>query len=210
MELQFSLIRNDLIFKDTFDELDEENGEIVFKHQNNGKGGIAVIYAPNGVGKSSFAKVLESNEASESIDFRAIDEKGKEYTPESSAFHVIEDQIQRNIIKSDESQYLVGKDIKREYELKKRVGEGFANTFKGSLPDTFKKKYKVTKIKDELLKRLQIVGGQSYRYILSIVNKSQRGSNIDRTEFVSFIENPSNRSSIDTLDEELHRVCATG
>lgn len=71
-----------------------------------------------------------------------------------------------------------------------------------SLPDTFKKKYKVTKIKDELLKRLQIVDGESYRYILSIVNKSQRGSNIDRTEFVSFIEDPSNRPFINALDEE--------
>lgn len=48
--IKFTLIRNDLIFKDAFDELDEDNGKIVFKRQNNGKGGIAVIYAPNGVG----------------------------------------------------------------------------------------------------------------------------------------------------------------
>lgn len=145
MKIIFSRIHNGDIFDPSFDTLCEDNGTIEFKSQSHANGGIAVVYAPNGTGKLSLAKVLGIQSSSDDCGFIAKDTIGNEILPESSVFHIVADQIQRHIIQGDESQYLVGKEIRREYELKKRIGDGFNAVFRDGLPASYKKKYSITK-----------------------------------------------------------------
>ena len=87
-------------------------------------GGVAVVYAPNGTGKSSLANLLNTEESSDILTFSAVDENGNNITPETRAFHVIPDQINRNVIRGKTTDYLIGAQIRREYELKDRIQEG--------------------------------------------------------------------------------------
>ena len=72
MKINFSAIKNSDIFEDDFMHLPEERGTIEFKRMQN-TGGIAVIYAPNGTGKTSFANLLSTKVSSENIFFDAVD-----------------------------------------------------------------------------------------------------------------------------------------
>ncbi len=126
MKLAFRKIHRESIFDVDFDSLAEDNGTIEFKG-NNMSGGIAVIYAPNGTGKTSFAEVLKSPESTDSIDFQAIDDFGTVISPSSKAFHVVADQVSSHIILGDESQYLVGADIRSL----------FVNIGQGAIPWTY-------------------------------------------------------------------------
>lgn len=58
MKIIFSSIKNNNIFETDFEHLSSQNGTIEFKHMQ-GSGGIAVIYAPNGTGKTSLANLLD-------------------------------------------------------------------------------------------------------------------------------------------------------
>lgn len=92
MKVIFSSIKNSNIFENDFEHLSEDNGVIEFKHMR-GAGGIAVVYAPNGTGKTSFAKLLEMEASEESRTFMAVNECGTVINPESESFHVIEEQM---------------------------------------------------------------------------------------------------------------------
>ena len=201
MKLTFSKIHRESIFNVDFDNLTEDSGTIEFKSKNT-LGGIAVIYAPNGTGKSSFTEVLKSEESTTAVDFWATDDCGAVIEPSSKVFHIIADQISRHIILGDESQYLVGTDIRREYELKKKISNGFDSTFKVSLPGVYKSKYSVTKIADYLLAGVQLINETGYSFIKSIVNTRSRGKDINHKDFISYIKNPANREEPFELDEE--------
>lgn len=107
MRLVFSSIINGAIFEPEFQALTPANGTIEFKHLNT-PGGIAVVYAPNGTGKSSIAKVLDAETTTTSMSFSATDDAGITLGPESHKFHIILDQINRNIIPGKETDYLIG------------------------------------------------------------------------------------------------------
>lgn len=199
MKLVFDKIHRDTIFDKDFDNLDANNGTIEFK-RNGFSGGIAVVYAPNGSGKSSFAEVLKNNSASDSIDFNAKDENGNDINPGSDSFHVISDQISRHIIKGDESEYLVGNDIRREYELDKLVAEEFDDCFKNVLYSLFKNKYSITKVSDELLRLVEQKDNQAYLYIKDIVNSKSKGNNINRADFLSYIQQNKSLAKPTQLD----------
>ena len=91
MKIIFSAIKNAGIFEDDFMHLPEGKGTIEFKRMQTA-GGIAVIYAPNGTGKTSFANLLSTEVSNENIFFDAVDERGNRIAPESGVFHVIQDQ----------------------------------------------------------------------------------------------------------------------
>ena len=102
----FSKIESGSIFVNDYISF-EKNNNISFS-----KEGIAVLYGPNGTGKSSLAKVL-SGESGTSMKYEY---KGVEYS-DNSQFHVINDQNNRNIIRGTAKDFLLGDNIKREFEL---------------------------------------------------------------------------------------------
>ena len=83
MKIIFSSLKNSCIFEDDFTHLSEQNGTIEFKRMQT-SGGIAVVYAPNGTGKTSFANLLSMEVSEENSSFSATDEHGNVITPGAS------------------------------------------------------------------------------------------------------------------------------
>lgn len=202
MKLEFSSIKNGTIFPDSFQHLNEENGTIEFKHMQ-GAGGLAVVYAPNGTGKSSFANVLRTTTASDYISFSATDENGSPITPESGLFHVVQDQLNRNIIQGKETDYLVGEQIRREYDLKDQINSLY-NTALANLNLKYKNDYKVTKVGDFLLTRIGTVDEyvRPRLYIRDLVKTQSKGKGINQEEFIAYIRDDENKPSLVDLDNE--------
>ena len=121
-----------------------QNGAIEFKHMQ-GSGGIAVVYAPNGTGKTSLANLLDMEASAENISFVATDEQGNTIAPETKAFHVIQDQLNKNVIRGKTTDYLIGVQIRREYELRDRINSSFLNAY-----DQLASKYKADLCKRNL------------------------------------------------------------
>lgn len=200
--LTFSKIKNEDIFEVEFDDLVATgNASIEFKMQSQSSGGIAVLYAPNGAGKTSLSDVLACENYCEEKNFVG-DYNGTPIQGTDNKFHVIKDQINRNVIPGNTSDYLIGADIRREYALKKKIAEGFTKAF-GDLPKTFKTEYKVTKIGDYLLSKL--TNNDAARYIKDIIPTRTRGRNIDQNEFIQFISNTIQIVIPETIDEEKTR-----
>lgn len=89
MSLIFKRIENKDIFSHNFSPL-VSNNEIAFPKSE----GIAVIYGPNGTGKTSLIKVLADAKDTK-VEF-SLD--GTVYHKGADVFHVINDQNNRNII----------------------------------------------------------------------------------------------------------------
>lgn len=105
-EVIFSKIENGTIFLDDYVHF-SKNNTVSFSNQ-----GLAVLYGPNGTGKTSLVKVF-AGEKGTSINYEY---NGVQYNG-GSMFHVINDQNNRNIIVGTAKDFLLGDDIKREFEL---------------------------------------------------------------------------------------------
>ena len=204
MKIVFSSIVNNSIFDDDFTHLTDSNGTIEFKHLQ-GSGGIAVVYAPNGTGKTSLANLLERVQSDDCYSFTAADENGNQIIPESAFFHIIKDQLNRNIIRGKTTDYLIGQQIRREYELNDRINTLFTDAIE-RLSLKYKTEYKVTKVGDYFLRRTQSqcdrIHKAAYAMIRSIVNAKQRGRDIDLNKFVAFLRNGTNIHVMTDYEEE--------
>ena len=106
----FEKIENEETFVSDYKNL-IKNNEIDFSRE-----GISVIYGPNGTGKTSLVKALSSEKGTK-VKYTY---GGNEYT-DGSQFFVINDQNNRNIIKGETKDFLLGDDIKKEFELQKYI-----------------------------------------------------------------------------------------
>lgn len=113
-ELLFSKIVNQNIFVDEYATF-IKNNVIGFS-----KEGIAVLYGPNGTGKTSLVKVF-SGEKNTSLKYSY---NGIEYNDESQ-FYIINDQNNRNIINGTAKDFLLGDNIKKEFELQEYLAEEY-------------------------------------------------------------------------------------
>jgi len=166
--LRFEKIINGNIFQNDFSDMSSNaNASIEFRENKNYSGGIAVIYGPNGTGKTSLAKVLESKESENEKMFTAS-YNDESFGIEEQKFYVINDQLSRNVIKGDTSDYLIGANIRREYELKKKIADEFGRIFNDYLSKKLKNDFKISKIGDYLIGILDDIQAQDY--IKSIVN----------------------------------------
>lgn len=201
MELKFNKIKNQNIFEPEFQNLSTTNSATIeFKQQSQSSGGIAVIYAPNGTGKSSLARVLEMDEATEEVFFEATTDEHIMLNPSQRAFKIISDQLNRNVIPGETSDYLIGQNIQREYQLRKKVNQEFERVFTQDIPKVLKSDYKVSKVKDYLLTVLQERNKEAYKYLRDIVNQQSKGKGINRLEFMEFIRNSSNQPMCQEAD----------
>jgi ABC-type arginine transport system ATPase subunit len=197
--LTFNRIKNGEIFEQEFNNLVAYgNSSIEFKMQNQTRGGIAVIYAPNGTGKTSFSRVLACESSDNKLNFVA-DYNGCQISAEDKKFHVIKDQLNRNVIPGDTSDYLIGADIRHEYELKMKIAEGFSTVF-SRIPKVLKDEFLISKIGDYLLSKLE--NQTAIQYFRDIIPSRSRGRNINKDEFIRFISNTPQPDIPDDADED--------
>lgn len=114
-EIVFTKIENKEIFVNDYKDF-MKNNSISFS-----KEGIAVVYGPNGTGKTSLVKVL-SGEKGTTINYSF---NGQNYSDES-LFYIINDQNNRNIIGGSAKDFLLGDDIRREFELQEYIANEYS------------------------------------------------------------------------------------
>lgn len=176
--LEFSKIKKENIFGNEFENFSKNN---VIKFSNNG---IAVLYAPNGVGKTSFSKILNSeNNCSFTVKY-----SGSEINEQNnSLFYVISDQNSRHIIKGKTKEFLLGDNIREEFELKEEIDKNITEILENKLNKSLKDNFNISKVKSSLID--SITDGELKGYIRDIVNKNSRGKNIKVDEFAKKIKN---------------------
>mgnify|MGYP000230342586 FL=1 len=202
MKLEFNSIKNQSIFQPEFQSFSVNGYNVIeFKKQPQAAGGIAVVYAPNGTGKSSLTAVLGNEKTREDLSFEAIYNGNQVIQPETKAFHTIGDQISRNVIEGETSDYLIGQDIKREYVLKKKIADGFETAF-NELNSEYKNAYKTTKVSDYLLSVMHDRNPEAYTFVRDIVNKQSKGKNIDRSLFLTYVRDVQKQPRLVDINRE--------
>jgi len=176
MTIHIKKIIRENIFTDDFKDL-LRNNEILFDSRKK----FVVIYGPNGTGKTSLALVLNKEKQAQ----YTIEINGNTHTErDPKVFHVVNDQNGRNIIQGNTEDFILGDNIKREYELKRQIEEGFKNLF-DSLVMELKSRYQImTKNHDfeELIRDDRLKS-----YISDIANSKSKGKSILRDGFLSHI-----------------------
>lgn len=112
MSLVFKKIESGDIFTRDFSPL-VRNNEIIFPTSEE----IAVVYGPNGTGKTSLIKVL-GDAPNTKVEF-SLD--GTDYQAGADVFHIINDQNNRNIISGETRDFFLGDNIRHEFELQDQV-----------------------------------------------------------------------------------------
>lgn len=170
--LQFYRIKKEKIFSSDFESF-TKNNKIEFSND-----GISVIYAPNGVGKTTLSKILncESGSSFEArFDTIVANEKQNEL------FHVISDQNSRHIIQGETEEFLLGDDIRKEFELKKEIDNSIAEIFENKLSKILKDTFNISKTKSALLNLIEDV--EINNYISDLANNKSKGKGINIEEF---------------------------
>lgn len=192
-KLIFKKIQKENIFRDDFIQF-SRNNEIEFKkvHKNN----IAVLYGPNGTGKTSLSKVLKNKGEDESAYFEAVF-KGKTYNNNNNdLFHIISDQNGRNIIEGTAKDYLLGDNIKKEHNLKIYIDDEFTNIHK-QLKKVLKDDFSISTVKNSLINEIK---DENLRvYTRKLANSRYDIKELDKEKFLKYI-NQLNYENIDILD----------
>nr|WP_275660924.1 ATP-binding cassette domain-containing protein [Vibrio brasiliensis] len=179
-------MRKENIFTDEFLTLNSNN-EIDLNTKN-----ICVFYGPNGTGKTSLSKVLSQQKNTEytiKVDDRTYTEQDEQIS------HVISDQNDRNLIQGETQDFILGDNIKREYELKERLNRNFSELFQTKLVKILKSKYSIgkknTEFDDLILDRDYL------SFISDIANNRARGKNIDRDDFIDIVYSEDEQEDIE-------------
>lgn len=189
-ELIFNKIHKEDIFCSEFNELLDNN---IIEFTNDG---IVIFYAPNGVGKTSLSKVLDS-EAGSSFDVRF---NGIHYNQDNNnLFFRIADQNGRNVIKGETEDFLLGDNIKREYELKKDIDKIYKDILEETLIAKLKLEYNISKKTSKLLNIIK--DKQLLAFISDLANSKSKGKEIKIEIFIEKI-NALKSINIDEYDKD--------
>ncbi len=170
-------LHNGSIFAPEFSNL-LENNVISFSPQ-----GIAVLYGPNGTGKTTLSKTFERLE---DTHFN-IEYKNENYTTENSdgLFCVIKDQNNRNIISGDTKEFLLGDNIRYEFELKDKIDNNYKQ-FCISTSELLKNEFKISTKTNKLF---ELVDKTILRNaLIDISNKTSKGNSIKIDELISLTD----------------------
>ncbi|MFQ2573511.1 AAA family ATPase [Aeromonas caviae] len=190
MKLKIEKLKRDNIFTDDFLAL-KSNNEIDFASKS-----ICVLYGPNGTGKTSLSKVLSREKNAQytiSLDGSTFTEK------DEPVAHIISDQNDRNLIQGETQDFILGDNIRREYELKERLNSNFSTLFEKDLVSLLKNKYGIS-TKNSFFDEL-ILDKSYLSYISDIANNRSKGKAIDRLDFIKKIYEEKDFSEI-VFDEE--------
>lgn len=176
MKIKVSKIKKGSIFTDEYLAL-TQNNELNFERKK-----VCVLYGPNGIGKTSLSKILNQDKGTE----YTLNIDGTEHTENSAPIaHIISDQNDRNVIQGETQDFILGDDIKREYQLKQKLNDSFSLLLEKELVVILKKNYQIAKIStnfDELILDKDLLG-----YIADIANSRSRGKKINRGGFIDTV-----------------------
>ncbi|HML67787.1 MAG TPA: AAA family ATPase [Clostridia bacterium] len=162
------------------------NNTICFSEQ-----GVAVVYGPNGTGKTSFINVISGKQGSSFV----ADYLGAQYTSNSEdLFYIISDQNHRNIISGTAKDFFLGANIQREFEL----ADLLANTrekFITALIEQSKAEFNISSASSKALEILN--DSEVKQFLSSCLNKQNRGKNYDARKIVELIMTRKARSVSD-------------
>lgn len=192
--LTINKLKKDNIFCSDFLSL-ENNNEIEFN--NNQK--IAVLYGPNGTGKTSLAKVFSREQGTEyELKYNNMDVTNE---TEKDIFHVISDQNSRNIIEGEETDFLIGDNIRKEYELKTKLDDSFMRTFDG-LNKIYKNEYGIKKVSSKVFSYIK--DSKLSAFLKDIVNQKNKGKRLDYEEVINYIKHSTIVNIQDYEEEKLN------
>ncbi len=173
-KIEFQKLVNQNIFGSDFTDFCENN---ILEFSNEG---ICIVYAPNGTGKTSFIKAL--NKYSDTEYKLKIDETEYYTADKSFPFFIIEDQNNRNIIAGDTSDFLIGDNIRKEYELEKQLGSILEKIRTGFCSE-IKTKFSITSSSSVLLNLIQDIGIKNL--VKDLSNARSKGSNYDAEKIIA-------------------------
>lgn len=145
MKLVFHKIENKNIFTRDFNPL-VSNNIIDFEDKNK----IAVVYGPNGTGKTSLIKVLGDGDKTK-LEFSLDDIP---HTAGKDVFHIINDQNNRNIISGETKEFLLGDNIRYEFELQEIIATERKKLL-GDITSLLKNKFFISTISNPLIKLIK-------------------------------------------------------
>ena len=186
--LTFKKIENGLIFQPDFSPF-AKNNVITFPAE-----GIAVIYGPNGTGKTSLAKVM-SGADNTSIE---CEYEGINYSDGSSLFHVINDQNNRNIIAGTAQDFLLGSNIKREFELAEKLAKHLAD-IKAWITVSLKNDCGISSASSKLIALIKNAKVSSL--VKDFANTRSKGKNYSAEKLIQIISELDS-SDLSDIDEE--------
>lgn len=174
MALVFNKIENVDVFTRDFSPL-TRNNQINFPNNEE----IAVVYGPNGTGKTSLIKVL-SDTPNTKLEF---DYEGTSYTSGTDIFHVINDQNNRNIISGETRDFFLGDNIQHEFELQDTLAEKRAAFISAVI--SILKGYKITTIKHPLL---DLIEDESLKgFAKNCANNKSKGDQYTNEQIVNIM-----------------------
>lgn len=160
--MKFNKIENGDIFTRDFKPL-VKNNEIAFATSEE----IAVIYGPNGTGKTSLIRVLADDKGTK-IEYEF---DGQTYTSGKGVFHIINDQNNRNIIEGETKDFFLGDNIRREFEL-----QGLIATSRKALVDAIISSLKIRGITAANSPLIDLVSNADIAAIIKdVANSKARG-----------------------------------
>lgn len=174
MSLTFKTIENADVFTRDFSPLTRYN-QIDFPRNEE----IAVVYGPNGTGKTSLIKVLSGSKNTK-LEF---DFNGSTYTSGADIFHVVNDQNNRNIISGETRDFFLGDNIQHEFELQDSLQKKRTDFIAAVI--TILKSYKITTVRHPLLACIenQLLKG----FLTDCVNNRSKGDHYSNEQIVGIM-----------------------
>lgn len=192
-ELIFSRIENDNIFVSDYINL-TKNNVISFSNQ-----GIAVIYGPNGTGKTSLVKVLEGEkETALRYSYR-----GQTYS-DNSQFYTINDQNNRHIISGSAKDFLLGDNIKKEIELQEYITNEYARLCTESI-SILKSVYGISSSSSKAIACFSELP-ELQEIIKDLTNSRSKGSKTDVAVYILELEKQLNINIEEYNEEKLSYI----
>lgn len=192
--IRFCQIKKYNVFQPDFQNMQKDNS-IEF---GNKEAHLAVLYAPNGTGKTSFVEVINSDGKDSNISFickyKKVDysEKNKK-----DLFYVIKDHHGRNIINVKETDYLIGDNIQKEYLLREELDRIFQDLTKNIIHTKLKEYGYSTKTNVQY--ELYNVGPIT-DICKQLINKADR----EKCEFMVFLDwvKSINKMEVGVIDDK--------